>query len=151
MWKLTQDINIGDDIYDVTDEIKSNVMLATGLRWEEYIQIQDIETPGLKIKMEQNFYTDEWHIKIYVYDPNHEEDDIEKVLAAIAPLTKSVSLLPHSAIGVYPQMPEEGLSQEEYDRRLQAIKPVDWSKLTRSDGVDDKYCQGDVCERVSNG
>lgn len=40
-------------------------------------------------------------LKVYKYDPNHEEDIIETVLSSFAPLIKSCSLLPHSAKGVY--------------------------------------------------
>lgn len=89
-------------------------------------------------------------IKIYEYDPRHEEDDIESVLSAIAPLTKSVSLLPQTATGVYAQMPEEGITEEEYHRRLANIKPIDWSLLHQPGVVGpvtetDKYCGGDKC------
>ena len=78
----------------------------------------------------------------------HEEDDIEAVLSHIAPLTKSVALLPASPLGTHPQMPEEGISEEEYNRRVAEIKPIDWSSYRdyEYDGQDEKYCQGDRCE-----
>lgn len=85
-------------------------------------------------------------VKIYEYDPRHEEDDVEPVLSSIAPLVKSVSLLPHSAKGVYKQMPEEGISEEEYNSRLAMISPIDWSDFRGSDGIDERYCTGDACE-----
>ena len=80
------------------------------------------------------------------YDPTHEEGDIEAVLSAIAPLTKSVSLLPHSPKGAYRQMPEEGISEAEYKIRLAEIQTIDWSKLSGSDGQDERYCTADSCE-----
>jgi hypothetical protein len=55
-------------------------------------------------------------------------------------------MLPHTPKGVYRQMPEEAITKEEYEKRLKAIKPIDWSKLRGSDGMDEKYCQGDRCE-----
>lgn len=85
-------------------------------------------------------------VLVHEYDPSHEEDVIENVLSAIAPLTKSVSLLPHSSKGAYRQMPEEGISKEEYEDRLAAIRPIDWSELSGSDGQDEKFCTSDVCE-----
>jgi len=97
----------------------------------------------------------EWHkapsrgiskMWIYEYDPTHEEDSIEPVLSAIAPHTKSVSLLPHSCKGAYRQMPEEGISKTEYEMRLAAIGTIDWSSLKGSDGIDEKYCSGPICE-----
>lgn len=85
-------------------------------------------------------------IRIYEYDEGHEEHSIEPVLSAIAPLTKSVSLLPHSAKGAYRQMPEEGISEEEYHQRLSEIQPIDWVKFSGSDGIDERYCEGPSCE-----
>jgi hypothetical protein len=85
-------------------------------------------------------------LHVHEYNAKHEEDDIEPVLSAIAPLTKSVALLPHSAKGAYKQMPEEGISVNEYQRRLAAIQPIDWSELSGSDGIDERYCSGPLCE-----
>lgn len=86
-------------------------------------------------------------VKIFRFNKNHEEDHIEPVLSAIAPLTKTVSLLPHSAKGVYKQMPEEGISEEEYSALKAALTRIDWSKLSNHDGEAEFYCQGDACER----
>ena len=75
--------------------------------------------------------TDQWGQRnLYRYDPHHEEDDVERVLSMIAPLTKSVSLLPHTPAGVYPQAPQTGITKEEYDKRLADMKPIDWTQLT---------------------
>lgn len=97
--------------------------------------------PGV-IKL--TFSTEE--VKIYEYDPKHEENDIEPVLSSIIPLCKSVSLLPHTAKGVYPQSPEEGITEQEYKERLANLKPIDWSTFGGSDGIDETYCQGETCE-----
>lgn len=84
---------------------------------------------------------------IYLYNKDHELDDIEPVLSAIAPLTKSVSLLPHTAKGVYPQMPEEGITQKEYVNLLKNIDKIDWSQYREDfDTETDKYCEGDKCQ-----
>ena len=84
-------------------------------------------------------------VKIYQYNPHHEEDMIELVLSSIMPHIKTVSFLPHSAKGVYKQMPEEGIIEEEYNERLAEIDKIDWSRFHGSDGEDEKYCVGDVC------
>lgn len=73
-----------------------------------------------------------------------EKPIIEHVLSAIAPMTKSVSLLEYST-GAYKQMPEEGITPEEYHRRVNEIHPIDWSTFRNSDGVDEKFCDGDKC------
>ena len=85
-------------------------------------------------------------IKVYGYDKSHEEDNISDVISMIAPHTKSVSLLPHTAKGVYPQMPEEGITPEEYRDMLENVEEIDWTQLRDSDGQDEKYCDGDRCE-----
>jgi len=92
--------------------------------------------------------TDQWgQTNLYRRDPNHEEDVVERVLSMIAPLTKSVSLLPHTPAGVYPQSPQSGITEEEYNQRLKDMKPIDWQRLSFStpDISDDKYCSGGNC------
>lgn len=100
------------------------------------------ESQALKVSFDE-FGT----MSVFVFDPEHEEDIIERVLAHAAPHIKSLSLLPHSAKGAYENMPEEGITEHEYNERLKAINPIDWSSLTGSDGINEKYCTGDVCER----
>jgi hypothetical protein len=59
---------------------------------------------------------------------------------------KSLSFLPHTPKGVYHQMPEEGISEEEYYLRRSQIGKIDWSELRGSDGQDERFCQGETCE-----
>jgi ribonucleoside-triphosphate reductase len=98
------------------------------------------QTPKWKVVLEHGLY------KLYLYNPNHEEDDIEAVLASILPLIKACSLLPHSPNGAYKQMPEEGITKEEYERLRGSIQPIDWTTFSGSDGEDEKFCQGDKCD-----
>lgn len=74
-----------------------------------------------------------------------EANQIEHVIAAFAPVIKSISLLPTETHG-YAQPPYEATTKEEYERRVAAIKPIDWSEFTGSDGIDSRYCQNDNCE-----
>lgn len=106
------------------------------------------ETEGLKVKFQENYWTKKLEMKVYRFDPNHEEDVIEKVLASFAPLIKTCSLLPHTPAGVYEQMPEEGITKEDYENRLAKIGKIDWSKFTGSDGVDEKFCNAESCEII---
>ncbi len=94
------------------------------------------------LKLEDDTWGETW---LCQYDPQHEEDELEAVLSAIGPYVKSVSLLPHSEVGIAPQMPEEGITKAEYEKRINSIKPIDWSNYKGSDGEDEKYCQGDKC------
>jgi ribonucleoside-diphosphate reductase alpha chain len=84
-------------------------------------------------------------VSITLYFSKDEEDEVERVLSFIAPHTKSASLLPHTEQGVYAQMPEEGISFEEYERRKMAIKNIQWIS-TETAINDDVYCSGGSCE-----
>jgi ribonucleoside-diphosphate reductase alpha chain len=128
-WKLVKHIEDPEDIESELEELKSI--------FPDFNQ-PPFEDNNWKIVMDDG-------LKIFQYNPKHEEDDIESVLSAIAPLIKTVSLLPHTPKGVYKQMPEEGITKEEYEQRVAAIKPIDWSSFGGSDGQDERYCEGDRC------
>jgi ribonucleoside-diphosphate reductase alpha chain len=76
-----------------------------------------------------------------------EARQVERVLALYAPLTKSMSLLPDRD-DVYEQMPVERINKEEFTQRSRALRPIDWSALSGSDGIaaDSAYCTTDSCE-----
>lgn len=108
----------------------------------------NVELSSVKVTFSENWWSKKLEMKVYSYDPNHEEDVIEQVLASFAPLIKACSLLPHTANGVYEQMPEEGITKEEYEKRLEAIQRIDWSDFNGSDGEDEKFCSGPTCEII---
>lgn len=134
MWTL---IKVG------SHELLSEYLGTGTASWILLKEIKSYVVPGIvKVTIKNK------EVKIYEYNSLHEENDIEAVLSSIVPLIKSVSLLPHSDVGVYAQSPEEGITKEEYNRRLNEIIPIDWSKFGGSDGQDERYCQGDSCERI---
>ncbi len=148
-WVLTKVYNniendrlqIFDDLKDIlTHDEYSTFILAYNDEEDEIVIINH----KITIKYGDNYEPIEF--KYFIFDPQHEEDIIEPVLSAVAPLIKSLSVLPHSAKGAYSQMPEQGLMIEEYNKRKATIKKIDWSRLSGSDGEDEKYCQGDNCE-----
>lgn len=89
---------------------------------------------------------EEYEIRIYEKNYKSETHVIEKVISWMMPMVKSFSLLPKSGPGVYPQMPESELTEEEYNERLAALKPIDWSKLTGSEATGVRFCTADSCE-----
>jgi ribonucleoside-diphosphate reductase alpha chain len=131
-----------DNAVSNTLYFKPKLVLKEVIKKGEEAKLKNYRNEGKKYKI----VGDEFQYKVYEYDPNHEEHDVEPVLSMLAPVVKSVSMLPHTPKGVYRQMPEEAITKEEYEKRLKAIKPIDWSKLRGSDGMDEKYCQGDRCE-----
>lgn len=64
------------------------------------------------------------------FDPRTEGEDLGRMLEQFVPLIKGVSLLPHTPKGAYPQMPYEGISRREYEERVRAKVPIDWSLLS---------------------
>lgn len=142
-WRLTAHYKVfdGDDVVsELASLIGRNTLLALGnKRQREYEVHNNIKCV---ISYNDGFITE---AKVYEYDPAHEEDFIEPVLSYTVPHAKSLSLLPHTPAGVYKQMPEEGISVEEYELRVSQIKPIDWSELFGSDGEDERYCEGPTC------
>lgn len=83
------------------------------------------------------------------FDPQTEGDQVEHMLAQFAPIIKSVSMLPHSQKGAYVQMPYEGISKEEFQRRLSKLPNIDWSDFGGSDGIENRFCTNDSCDTIS--
>lgn len=82
------------------------------------------------------------------FNMNGEAKQINHMLSQFAPVIKSVSMLPHSDKGVYPQMPYEGIDEEKFKELLSNLKPVEWRNLKSSIiNVDtEKYCSNDTCQ-----
>lgn len=80
------------------------------------------------------------------FDPEKEGEQVEHMLAQFAPIIKSVSMLPHSQSGAYVQMPYEGITKEEYEKRRAALPAIDWSGYGGSDGVESRFCSNESCE-----
>lgn len=93
----------------------------------------------------------------FIFDPTHEENDIESVLSSVVPRIKSLSLCPHMSPAIYDQAPEEGITALQYEQLSENLKEIDWSVLTSDDSrieiaeaVGDKYCDGPQCELPVN-
>jgi ribonucleoside-diphosphate reductase alpha chain len=78
------------------------------------------------------------------FDKDTEGHQIEQMLAQFMPLIKSVSMLPHTDTGAYPQIPYEGISKEKYDVLLDKLPKIDWSNFI-GDSTGDKYCNSEIC------
>jgi len=87
------------------------------------------------------------------FNPETEASDLKHLLALILPQVKSVSLLPHTPMGVYAQAPYEKISDEQYDEMIKGIKPLDWSIIDKDTNANKKVedsemsrgCDGDSC------
>lgn len=79
------------------------------------------------------------------FDPESEAHQVEHMLAQFAPVIKSVSMLPHTQEGAYAQMPYEGISLEEYEKRKTKMPKIDWKNFGGSDGIESRFCTNDTC------
>ena len=82
------------------------------------------------------------------FDREREGNQIERMLLLSIPVIKSVSMLPHSTVGICAQMPYEGITFKEYKRRKSEIIDIDWTQLKGSDGIDSRFCTNDNCDFV---
>lgn len=84
------------------------------------------------------------------FNEENEGPQLERMLGQFAPLIKSVSMLPHSEVGIYPQMPYEGITEQEYKNRLSALPKIDFNNYSSYDNPENKdaslYCENDSCE-----
>lgn len=145
-WKLIKFItkNFEDKLSYFTD----NEILSLGLARDLLTEGRDLwESDNHRITIKYDTNGIPTNIKVYEYDPKHEEDDIEPVLSTIAPLIKTCALFPHSPVGVYPQTPQSYLSSEDYQDRMDNMTLLSWDNFFGSDGQDEKYCTTDICEQ----
>jgi ribonucleoside-triphosphate reductase len=73
---------------------------------------------------------------------------LEKAITLTLPRVKSLSfLMNNDEAKAYKQAPYEGITMAEFERRMADIdQDIDFSDYQGSDGIDSRYCDGDVCE-----
>ncbi|MEM4182108.1 MAG: fused protease/ribonucleoside-triphosphate reductase [Candidatus Pacearchaeota archaeon] len=80
------------------------------------------------------------------FDPEKEGKDIARALDFFQWKLKGVSFLPLTKAEVYPQMPYQPITKEEYNRMLERIKPLDFSRVKNDDIEIERFCNNDSCE-----
>jgi ribonucleoside-triphosphate reductase len=73
---------------------------------------------------------------------------LERVITMGLPQVKALSFLVNQEDDKqYEQAPYEAITLEEFEKRHAAIDHnIDWSDYGGTDGIDNRYCDGDVCE-----
>jgi ribonucleoside-diphosphate reductase alpha chain len=145
-WVLVKEICVANP--DLKDIINSIEEMATEFGVKEpdsYFGEWETYDHDCSYKMVSDMDDKRMILKVFEFNPKHEEDEIESVLSSIAPLTKSVSMLPHTSEGVYKQMPEEEMTEGEYSNWKNLVTPFDWSKLSAFQAQGEKFCDGDRC------
>lgn len=103
--------------------------------WEQFSLVQ----------LMQKHYADNCVSATIYFDKEKDGPDVEKMLAMFIPNLKSVSMLPHSGHG-YAQAPYTPITEEEYNKRKDDIKIIDYKKVKNNVPVGSKFCSGDTCE-----
>jgi ribonucleoside-triphosphate reductase len=80
------------------------------------------------------------------FDPEKEGKELGELLLRYVPQIKSVSLLPHTQKGVYIQMPYEGITKEEYEKRAAALRGIDLTGLRSVAEYTIAFCPKGECE-----
>jgi len=79
------------------------------------------------------------------FDPATEGPQMKHALDVYQYQLKGVSFLPHCD-GVYPQMPYEEITEEEFIELSDSIKPIQWKEDDSSyDPQAERFCDGDHC------
>lgn len=78
------------------------------------------------------------------FDPETEGHQIEHALNFFQYKLKGISFLPRVGKGVYPLMPYEECTKEEFESRNEAIKAITWGK-TGEAASGEKFCSNDSC------
>lgn len=100
---------------------------------------------GARVQMLQREWADNMVSNTIYFDRDREARDVEHILSTFAPVVKTMSMLPHSDSGAYPQMPYEGITADEYQSRSDAISSIDWSAFS-GNGRDQRFCGNAGCE-----
>ena len=82
------------------------------------------------------------------FNPKTEDHQVLGVLESTVPFVKSLSMLPHTDVGAYPQMPYEGITKEQYEQKLADLKPMNLLQFINagtSKGEDTRFCTNEVC------
>jgi adenosylcobalamin-dependent ribonucleoside-triphosphate reductase len=92
----------------------------------------------------QKYWADNQVSATITFDPATEGNQIAHALNYFQYQLKGVSFLPRFEAGAYPQMPYEGISKAEYERRLAELSPLTFGK-TSEEAEQERFCSNDTC------
>lgn len=93
----------------------------------------------------QKYWADNQVSATITFDPATEGAQIAHALNYFQYQLKGVSFLPRFELGTaYAQMPYEGISKAEYERRVAELKPLDFGQ-THDEAEQERFCSNDTC------
>lgn len=91
----------------------------------------------------QHYWSDN-NVSITVTFNEDEKEDLIQALPYYERRLKVVSMLMNRS-GAYQQAPYEEISAEEYERRVQAVREIDYGRGGSDQAVGEMYCTNDTC------
>lgn len=98
------------------------------------------------LAMLQREYSDNMVSATITFDLKKEGRELESLMRHFHPQLKSVSFLPVSETQVWPQMPIEAISEEDWEKRVASLRSLDWSRLSQEVSQPERYCTGEHCQ-----
>lgn len=135
--------------YHIERELKNPNMsvIEFPVKLKDHIKAQDdikIEHQFHMAALAQKYWSDNQVSCTVSFDPKTEDHKIEYLLKRYKRKLKSISLLPRLNKGAYKQMPYEGISEKEYEDKVNKLKKIDWSK-DQKDAEVERYCTSEGC------
>lgn len=136
----TANIPYEDDIYS-SDTLVFSIPISSNAKrcQKDYTIWEQMQ----HISLAQKYFVDNM-ISVTVTFSKNEISQLKPCIENYINEIKGVSFLPQFT-DFYKQSPYEEISEDEYYRRMSEIKQADWSKFTGSNGIDTRFCDGDMC------
>ncbi|ORX63742.1 PFL-like glycyl radical enzyme [Basidiobolus meristosporus CBS 931.73] len=93
----------------------------------------------------QRYWSDNQVSCTVTFDPETEGDQMKHALDYFQYQLKGISFLPRIPAGVYPQMPYEAITEDEYFEMASGISKVDFHKGDNEDPEMERFCDGASC------
>lgn len=137
----------GEESYNINTESDDTVVFEVPIQFKGARPATNVsawEQFALLAMLQRNWADNSVSATIY-FNKNGEHKQINHMLSQFVSQIKSVSVLPHSDLGAYNQMPYEGITKEVFEQEASRLKPIMWDRLKGSDGIQEKYCTNDTC------
>lgn len=129
--------------YWADNQVSATITFHPGISLEEKAWVAGLQA---RIKAHEPVTDDEFKrlVDLAERELKSEADQIAPALKYFQYQLKGVSFLPNTPEGAYAQMPYEDISNEEYERRVAALKPIDFG-ATHEEAEQERFCSNDTC------
>jgi hypothetical protein len=143
----------GIEVEDDVTQANTTVVASFPIKYEKDIKTKDqfsfIEQAQLYLLL-QRYWADNSVSCTLEFKPN-EKQDLKDFLLSYRESIKGVAVLPVKEYNVYPQLPQEIIDEEKYNKMMEKIKPFNdknfLSYVEQDEEELDNYCSGEHCVR----